>query len=213
VLSRAKDGLANFLVLLRERVVHDAQTALVLDRQTDKHCHSRQVSLHEIRGTIEWVDPDDSVLGVERIKTIDCNFILTVILPERVLDPVTPLVMLLVQEIGRYEALDRISERSWLHSTQHIGDALLRLFSLDAKRGVQRFEVNFKCLLNAEVSLRHGTILSFFLRLKLSRLLHLSDNFATLLRQVDTDGEELSNADVLMRLTDAWLLRINLSGR
>ena len=68
--SSSKEGVSNFSVCNREGIVHDPNTALVLDREANEDGDRRQVALYKVISTIKRVNPDTSVLRIERLKWI-----------------------------------------------------------------------------------------------------------------------------------------------
>ena len=71
MLSASEESVADLSVLHRERVVHDADATLVLDREADEYSHRWQVAFDEVTGPIERVDPDDRIPSIERLEGID----------------------------------------------------------------------------------------------------------------------------------------------
>ena len=71
MLSASEESIADLSVLHRERVVHDADATLVLDRETDEYSDRRQVAFDEVIGPVERVDPDDGILSIESLEGID----------------------------------------------------------------------------------------------------------------------------------------------
>lgn len=68
--SSSKEGVSNFSVCNREGIVHDPNAALVLDREANEDGDRRQVALYKVISTIKRVNPDTSVLCIERLKWI-----------------------------------------------------------------------------------------------------------------------------------------------
>ena len=68
--SSSEEGVSNFSVCNREGIVHNSNTALVLDREANEDGDCRQVALNEVISTIERVNPDTSVFRIERLKCI-----------------------------------------------------------------------------------------------------------------------------------------------
>ena len=106
MLSGAENGLADFSILLRIGVVDDSDSALVLNGEADQHGHSGEVTLHEVVGSVEGVNPNDSVTGVEACKVLRGDFVCGVVFAEDVVDPLLAQIVLLIQHVGRNEVLD-----------------------------------------------------------------------------------------------------------
>ena len=62
---------------------------------------------------------------------------------------------------------------------------------------VESSKAHLDGLLNAQVGDSDGTVLALLLSLKITRLLDLTNDLATLLREVDADRKELSDVDIL----------------
>lgn len=65
MLSRAEVGQALGLVLKGEWVVHNTESRLLVNAETNEHSASWQVSFDEIAGSIQGVNPNNSIFGVE----------------------------------------------------------------------------------------------------------------------------------------------------
>ena len=62
---------------------------------------------------------------------------------------------------------------------------------------VESSEAHLDGLLDAQIGDSDGTVLALLLSLKITRLLDLTNDLATLLREVDADRKELSDVDIL----------------
>ena len=95
VLSSSKDGLADHFVFLREGVVDDSNSGLVIDGDSDQDGDGWEVVLDEVRGSIKRVNPDDSILGVELLEVaIEGNFVISVNGSQGVGNPLATLSLL-----------------------------------------------------------------------------------------------------------------------
>ena len=95
VLSSTKDGLADHFVFLREGVVDDSNSGLVVDGDSDQDGDGWEVVLDEVRGSIKRVNPDDSILGVELLEVaIEANLVISVNGSQSVGDPLATLSLL-----------------------------------------------------------------------------------------------------------------------
>ena len=70
--------------------MNDACATLSIDRETDKDGDGRQVVGNEIRSAIEWIYPNNSLIAIERIKSMLCvlDFILSVIWSQECVDKI-----------------------------------------------------------------------------------------------------------------------------
>lgn len=65
VFNSAEIGAANLLILIRKGVMHNSNTWLSSNAQTDQYCNSRQISCYEVTSAIEGIDPNSSICAIK----------------------------------------------------------------------------------------------------------------------------------------------------
>ena len=85
--------------------MHYSKSTLFVERDSDEHCDSGKIVLDEIGCSVQWVDPDNSILGTKSLKWINLDLICSIIPAQSALNPRTALFVLLIQEILRDESL------------------------------------------------------------------------------------------------------------
>ena len=195
MLGRAEDGLSKLFVFFGERIVDDAETAAVFNRETDKNSDSRQVALYEIGGAIERVDPDDGVLSAEGGKAIGSDILLVVVLPELAFDPLLAACIAPLKQLRLDKRLDGISEGLRSNARLNVSDAFLRLLAHDSEVGIERVEADLNGFLDAQISDSHGVVDTLRRSLQVARFMHFANDLATLFAEVDADRQELRHTD------------------
>ena len=199
MLCAAEDCLAQLLILLSEWIVYNAETAAIVDGKTNKDSDSGEVALDEVIGAVKWVNPDDGIARIERLEVLQLHVILVVELAKRVLDPLAASLLALVER-GDGDALpDGLGEDRRLYDRIDISNGLFRFLTHDLQGGVERIEADFNRLLHFQVCDRHRVLDALCDGLQIVGLVDLADDVAALLAQEDAHGQELSNADVLVR--------------
>ena len=161
--------------------MHNSDSALVLNGESDEHGDGGQVAFHEIRGSIKWVNPNDSVIGAESFPWINGYFIFTVVLAQCISDPLSSLRVLIIELLSGDKVADSVINLSWVHSGLDVCNTGSRLLSLDAKGWIDVVKAHFKGLLHAEISLCDRTVFALLLSLEVTRLLNLANNLSALL--------------------------------
>ena len=93
MLSTAKDGLAQLLVLYCEWVVDNADSASILDSKTNKHCDCRQVALHKVISAVERVNPNAGIARIESLEILDLHVIFVIVGSESIADPIATILL------------------------------------------------------------------------------------------------------------------------
>ena len=90
--------------------MHYSKSALFVEGNTDEHCDSWKIVLDKIRCSVQWVYPNNSILGAESLEWIYLDFIFSIISTQSALYPRSTLLVFLIQEILRDESLNLRSD-------------------------------------------------------------------------------------------------------
>lgn len=110
VFSCAKNCLALALILVCERLVHNSNSALFANRKSNENSDCSQVSIYKVLSTIKWINPDNSVFGVETLKQLMTDFISSISLTQNILNQMHALSLVFIEELFGNESLNVVRD-------------------------------------------------------------------------------------------------------
>ena len=72
--------------MIREGLMDDSDSALAVDCETDQNGNCRKISIDEVLGAVQWVNPNNCISGAECLEWLRADFIRTVSLANRAIN-------------------------------------------------------------------------------------------------------------------------------
>ena len=112
--------------------MNHTDSAVASDAEPDQHSASWEVLLDKIWGSIQGINPDDRIFGVECLEVFTLNLSLRVGFAQGAIDEATTFLVGVIQLLRWEEVLYLFCYLGGVDSWLLILDWLCRLFALDA---------------------------------------------------------------------------------